>query len=57
MNLFRQVIDCQVTPGIVDGGDVLRLDRRIYVGLSTRSNVMAVEQMAGIHYAVYPQQD
>jgi dimethylargininase len=34
-------------PGTVDGGDVLRIDKRLYVGLSSRSNQAAIEQMAG----------
>jgi len=33
-------------PGTLDGGDVLVADRRIYVGLSTRTNLTAVEQLA-----------
>jgi len=32
-------------PATVDGGDVLVLDKEIYVGLSTRSNRAAVEQL------------
>jgi dimethylargininase len=32
-------------PGTVDGGDVLRIGKQIYVGLSSRSNLQAVEQM------------
>lgn len=32
-------------PATVDGGDVLVLDKQIYVGLSTRSNPTAIEQM------------
>jgi dimethylargininase len=32
-------------PATVDGGDVLVLDKDIYVGLSTRSNNLAVEQL------------
>lgn len=32
-------------PGTVDGGDVLRVGRRLYVGLSSRSNAAAIEQM------------
>ena len=35
-------------PGTLDGGDVLTLGRRVYVGLSTRTNAAAVEQMRGI---------
>lgn len=32
-------------PASVDGGDVLILGKRIYIGLSTRSNMEAVEQL------------
>jgi len=32
-------------PATVDGGDVLRVGKRLYVGLSTRSNQAAIEQM------------
>ena len=32
-------------PGTVDGGDVLRLDKNIYVGITTRSNQSAIDQM------------
>jgi len=35
-------------PATVDGGDVLVLGRDIYVGMSTRSNPHAVEQMDGL---------
>ena len=33
-------------PGTLDGGDVLVAGRRLYVGLSTRTNPAAVEQLA-----------
>lgn len=33
-------------PGTVDGGDVLRIGKRLYVGLSSRSNQAAIDQMA-----------
>ena len=32
-------------PGAVDGGDVLRVGRSLYVGISSRSNAAAIEQM------------
>jgi len=32
-------------PGVVDGGDVLPVGKTLYVGLSSRSNLSAVEQM------------
>lgn len=35
-------------PGTVDGGDVLRLGHRIYVGLSGRSNAAALAQLRAI---------
>jgi dimethylargininase len=45
-------------PGTLDGGDVLVAERRLYVGLSTRTNRAAVEQLAKIlrplDYAVIP---
>ncbi len=34
-------------PGTLDGGDVLRVGRTVYVGLSSRSNRSAVEQLQG----------
>lgn len=34
-------------PGIADGGDVLAVGRRVFVGLSTRTNRAAVAQMRG----------
>lgn len=36
------------SPSVLDGGDVLVLDREIYVGRSTRSNAEAVEQLRAI---------
>ncbi len=37
-----------VAPATVDGGDVLHVGRRLFVGLSSRSNVAAVEQMRAL---------
>jgi len=34
-----------VAPGTLDGGDVLRLDKRLFVGLSFRTNQDAIEQL------------
>ena len=39
---YRQVRRI-VVPAILDGGDVLRLDRAPYIGTSTRSNPKGVE--------------
>jgi dimethylargininase len=35
-------------PATIDGGDILRLGKTIYVGLSSRSNFAAIEQMQAI---------
>ena len=35
-----------VAPGTIDGGDVLRLGRTLYVGRSTRTNADAISQLA-----------
>jgi dimethylargininase len=35
-------------PGTLDGGDVLRVDRRLYIGLSGRSNRAAVDQLRAL---------
>jgi len=42
---YRTLLQIQ-SPGTVDGGDVLRLDQTLYVGLSTRTSVDAVRQMS-----------
>jgi dimethylargininase len=33
------------SPATLDGGDVMRADRRIFVGLSSRTNISAVDQL------------
>lgn len=43
-----RIVQTIVAPGIVDGGDVLRIGKRLYVGLSSRSNEAAVAQMADL---------
>lgn len=35
-------------PGTIDGGDVLRVGRKVLVGLSTRTNESGFQQLAGI---------
>src|SRR5438105_8785666 len=37
-----------VTPASIEGGDVLRIDRTLYVGLSTRTNAEGIGQLAAI---------
>jgi dimethylargininase len=41
---YRPLVPIE-TPGTVDGGDVLVVGREVFVGLSTRTNNAAVEQM------------
>lgn len=41
---YRKLVRIQA-PGTLDGGDVLRVGRTIYVGSSSRSNPAALEQM------------
>jgi len=44
LETYRELLFIQ-EPGTVDGGDVLVLDKDIFVGMSTRSNQAAVDQM------------
>jgi len=41
---YRELVFIE-SPGTIDGGDVLVLGKNIYVGLSTRSNQSAIDQM------------
>ena len=41
---YRKLVRIEA-PATVDGGDILRLGKSIYVGLSTRSDTNAIEQM------------
>ena len=43
---YRKLFTIQ-SPGTVDGGDVLTVGKDIYVGLTTRSNRSAIDQMQG----------
>lgn len=47
---FRALLRIEA-PATIDGGDVLRIGRRIFVGLSTRTNAAAVDQL---HAALGP---
>lgn len=42
---YRPLV-CIESPGTLDGGDVLRIGRTLYVGLSRRSNQAAIDQLA-----------
>jgi dimethylargininase len=44
---YREVQEIQ-SPGMLDGGDVLRIGKTLYVGASQRSNSEAVEQLIRI---------
>ena len=44
VGMYRELLFIQ-EPGTVDGGDVLVLDKDIFVGMSTRSNQASVDQM------------
>ncbi len=43
---FRTLVKIE-PPGILDGGDVLVIGKQVWVGMSSRSNQEAVEQMQG----------
>jgi dimethylargininase len=44
---FRK-LECVNLPGTLEGGDVLRIGRKLFVGLSKRSNTEGVRQLAAI---------
>ena len=44
----RDIIEHIVAPGTIDGGDVLRIGKRVFVGLSARSNQAAIDQLRAI---------
>jgi dimethylargininase len=44
---YRSIVHLRA-PATLDGGDVLRLGRRVFVGLSSRSNRAAVDELAAI---------
>lgn len=35
-------------PGTIDGGDVLKIDKKVYIGISARTNEHAIKQVAAI---------
>ena len=44
---YRELVEIE-PPGTLDGGDVLVMEKEILVGLSTRSDARAVEQLQGL---------
>ncbi len=45
---FRPNIESIVSPGTLEGGDVLRIGKRFFVGVSTRTNAAGYSQFAAI---------
>jgi dimethylargininase len=44
---FRKLA-CVELPGQVEGGDILRVDRRLFAGLSSRTNAEGIRQLASL---------
>src|SRR5713226_7543244 len=44
---FRNIARVEL-PGQVEGGDILRIGRRLFVGLSSRTNAEGIRQLAAI---------
>lgn len=44
---YRQLLRIE-SPGTLDGGDVLRVERELYVGVSSRSNARGIEQLGAL---------
>lgn len=47
LRLYRTLLHLD-PPGTIDGGDVLRVGKQIFVGLSSRSNAAGVEQLRNL---------
>jgi dimethylargininase len=47
LSKFRK-IEYVTSPGTLEGGDVLRIDRRLFVGLSSRTNAEGIRQLSAI---------
>ncbi|HXH74159.1 MAG TPA: arginine deiminase family protein [Bacteriovoracaceae bacterium] len=45
LQAFRKEIHRITAPGTVDGGDILKVEKNIYIGLSTRTNEEGIKQM------------
>ncbi|MEW6027703.1 MAG: arginine deiminase family protein, partial [Planctomycetota bacterium] len=48
---------CRIKPpGTIEGGDVLQIGRKVYIGLSERTNLSAIKQVKAIakDYEVIP---
>jgi dimethylargininase len=44
---FRKLAHVEL-PGTIEGGDILRIGKKLYVGLTVRSNAEGISQLAGI---------
>lgn len=47
LDRYREIIHIEL-PAIIEGGDVLQIGRRVYVGLSRRTNIQGVHKLAQI---------
>jgi dimethylargininase len=60
---YREIIARISEPGTLDGGDVLRIGKHVFVGLSQRSNQAAIDQLSayitpfGYHVVAVPMHD
>jgi dimethylargininase len=60
---YREIIARISEPGTLDGGDVLRIGKQVFVGLSQRSNQSAIDQLSayvtpfGYHVTAVPMHD
>jgi len=48
LHRFREVVEPIEPPGTLDGGDVLRIGRRLFIGLSARTNREGARQLGRI---------
>jgi dimethylargininase len=47
LSMYR-TLECVALPGTLEGGDVLRIGRKLFVGLTKRSNAEGIRQLASI---------
>lgn len=47
LGTYRDVVRIE-SPGTLDGGDVLRVERTLYVGTSSRSNASGIQQLGAL---------
>jgi dimethylargininase len=47
LEIFRKLLHLE-SPGTIDGGDVLQIEKKIFVGLTSRSNASGIEQLGNV---------